>query len=158
MKRFFDKVDKTQGGCWIWTAAKRNKNRDSYGCLKYKGKMIDAHRMSWIIHNGEIPLGMCICHKCDVRLCVNPDHLFLGTHSGNMVDALSKGRINIPEGDKFKKGHIALNKSIGLDKAKKLKHAIKNRGDKTLKSISEEFEVKYQLVRDINCGRSYINI
>jgi hypothetical protein len=53
-----------------------------------------AHRVSWRMHNGDIPKGMVICHKCDNPPCVRPDHLFLGTYSDNTQDMIRKGRIN----------------------------------------------------------------
>ena len=55
-----------------------------------------AHRAAWRLFKGEIPAGLYVCHKCDEKLCANPDHLFLGTAVDNMQDASRKGRIRIP--------------------------------------------------------------
>lgn len=90
MKRFFDKINKTDN-CWIWTAGLRGKS--GYGTFKLKGKVIDAHRLSYKLHKGEIPDGMFVCHTCDNRKCVNPEHLFLGTAKDNHQDAVNKGKV-----------------------------------------------------------------
>jgi hypothetical protein len=87
-ERFESKVDRT-GDCHVWTAYK---NQDGYGKFKFDGRMVNAHRVAWSLVNGEIPPGMHVLHSCDNPGCVNPEHLFLGTHQDNMDDKVSKGR------------------------------------------------------------------
>jgi hypothetical protein len=103
MKRFFDKVNKTDN-CWLWTAGSRGKT--GYGAFKIDGKVIDSHRVSYTIHKGEIPKGLYVCHSCDNRKCVNPEHLFLGSAKENWQDGFDKGRIKLLGGidtEKLKK-------------------------------------------------------
>lgn len=103
MKRFFDKVEKTED-CWLWTAASRGKT--GYGAFKINKKVIDVHRVSYEIHYGVIPEGLYVCHKCDNRKCVNPEHLFLGSPKDNWKDGFDKGRIKLQGGvdtEKLKK-------------------------------------------------------
>lgn len=78
-------------GCWIW---KRTHQTNGYGQTRFLGKQIGAHRASYQAFIGDIPEGMEVCHTCDVRNCVNPAHLFLATHSENMLDQKRKGRTN----------------------------------------------------------------
>jgi len=105
MKRFFDKIEKTET-CWLWTAGSRGKT--GYGAFKIKGKVVDSHRVSYELHNGEIPKGMYVCHTCDNRRCVNPEHLFLGTPKENHQDAVVKGRILSGASSKKLKKHPSL--------------------------------------------------
>jgi hypothetical protein len=81
-------------GCWLWTRSVMNKR--GYGAMNTSKETRYAHRVSWQIYNGEIPSGMHVCHHCDTPACVNPSHLFLGTHADNMRDARAKGRAYTP--------------------------------------------------------------
>ena len=82
------KVD-NKTGCWMWTSTVCG---NGYGHIWDNGKQEKAHRISWEIHNGKIPEGMVICHKCDTPLCVNPYHLFVGTVIDNIKDRDKKNR------------------------------------------------------------------
>lgn len=92
-ERFFEKIERIPFcGCWIWTGTIIGKTA-KYGAFNIGRGNVSTHRFSWELHNAvEIPDGMCVLHRCDIPCCVNPEHLFLGTHADNMHDMKRKGR------------------------------------------------------------------
>lgn len=118
--------------CWSWTASKNH----GYGQLSNgKGKSpVKAHRVSWYIHNGPIPSGLNVCHRCDNPECTNPKHLFLGTQKENMTDAYIKGRI-----DNFKHGEGEESSSATLSNSQVAELREEYKNGKTIKELSIKY-------------------
>ena len=76
-------------GCWEWIGSIDSRG---YGQMMVDGKLVLAHRLSMTMHNSDPIENMCVCHKCDNKTCVNPEHLFIGTHKDNAMDMVKKGR------------------------------------------------------------------
>jgi hypothetical protein len=93
--------------CWGWKAAIASNGR-----AMYQG--VGASRVSWEIHNGEIPIGMFVLHTCDNPVCVNPKHLFLGTQKDNMQDKYKKGRENLPFGIRNSSAKVSERDAIAI--------------------------------------------
>jgi hypothetical protein len=90
--RFLSKFRVDDSGCWIWIASHRRNGYGQFRLSRPRRTMIEAHRMSWYIFRGPVQRGLCVLHHCDVRSCINPDHLFIGTKRDNLLDMISKGR------------------------------------------------------------------
>lgn len=86
-ERFMSKVSED----WKWTGAK---NKDGYGQIKILGKQVGAHVVSYQLFKGDIPAGAFVLHTCDEPDCVNPEHLYLGSHKDNMRDRMAHGHYN----------------------------------------------------------------
>ena len=102
--RFFEKIERIpEAGCWLWTDAL---NKDGYGLLMVHGKVVTAHRFSWRIHFGDAGESH-VLHWCDVRCCVNPFHLFDGSHADNMADMKAKNRARGHPGERNTKAKFS---------------------------------------------------
>lgn len=110
LARFENKfIPEPNSGCWLWLATitgRKTRHSSGYGYIKHDGWMNLAHRRSWELYRGPIPATRHVLHRCDNTCCVNPDHLWLGTHLDNMRDANRKKRIRRLPG--------ALNPSVKL--------------------------------------------
>ena len=82
-------------GCHEWMG---HRDDCGYGRINRDGRLVRLHRETWKDIHGDIPRGLCVCHHCDNPSCINPEHLFLGTHQDNMTDKAAKGRVVIKRG------------------------------------------------------------
>ena len=107
-----EKVD-FSGDCWLWTGYKSPKG---YGSFGLNGRSRPAHRVTWILYRGEIPKGLLVLHKCDVRHCVNPCHLYLGTAHDNNQDTIRSGhhqslqKTHCPQGHPYDEGNTYIDR------------------------------------------------
>lgn len=90
-ERLWRRTDKS-GDCWVWTGSIRDDGYGQIGRGGGAGGVVLTHRAAWEVTNGPIPAGLYVCHSCDNRSCIHPEHLFLGTHKDNMRDMFDKGR------------------------------------------------------------------
>lgn len=126
-KKSFEKNVIRQFGCWSW---KGFQDKGGYGIMTCDRRYGPdrAHRASWVIHNGSIPKGMLVCHKCDRPECTNPEHLFLGTAAENTKDMIDKNRkcigSNVPTAklteDNVRAIRVLLNQKISYPKIAKM--------------------------------------
>lgn len=121
-------------GCWIWICGTRNTGYPSLNVIDIPERT--GHRFSWVVHNGPIPKGLHVLHKCDNRLCMNPHHLFLGTNTENSLDCQLKGRQFIPLGEHNGRAKLTAKQVLAIRK-----------DNRPTKEIAAQYNV---LVRQIN--------
>jgi hypothetical protein len=137
----------TESGCWIWTGS--DDGRFGYGVVKLNGKNTKAHRAAWLVYCGTIPTGMCVLHRCDTPLCVNPHHLFLGTKLDNNLDKIKKKRNGPPNNKGEHAGGVKLSNA----------NVISIRSDKRqLKEIAKEYGVCFQSISLIKLRKTWTHI
>ena len=157
--RFWAKVNKTET-CWVWIGARASYGYGSLRSGGHKGRLEKAHRISWEIHFGPIPDGLLVLHHCDNPPCVRPDHLFLGTQSDNMYDAVRKGRHVRPLGDL--RHHIPRGEQLGsITKltADDVREIRKRASDgETQGSIAKDFPASRQQIGQIILRKGWSHI
>mgnify|MGYP001184898342 CR=1 FL=1 len=141
---FWASIEKRPDGCWIWTRAQSN---GGYGFVSYRGSTHPAHRLAWRLTKGPIPQGTgyhgtIVAHKCDNRLCCNPDHLFLTDQSGNLADCVVKGR----------------NPNAKLTKEKVLEIVSLIKSGKKASAIATQFDVSMMTIHSIAKGRAWRHV
>jgi HNH endonuclease len=146
-ERFLSKVCRnTENGCWEW---KGPLLPDGYGVTRLAGKRHFAHRVAWMLFRSEIPPRLVVCHTCDVRACVNPAHLFLGTAAENSKDMIEKGRS--ARGEKHGSAKLT------ADKVSRIRVMLAE-GRMHMSEIAREFGVSNTAVWAIKIGKTWRHV
>lgn len=148
-KRHEPKINKIDGGCWLWTGWKNNWG---YGEVCFKGKNLRMHRLSYLVHKGPIPPKMLVCHKCDTPACCNPDHLWLGTNKENHWDARDKKRCRAQKITHCPKGHAYDEHGVRYGKAQNRACTICQRAINRIQKLGWPEDLAYTLPA---VGRGY---
>jgi hypothetical protein len=151
LDRFWAKVNKTDS-CWLWIAAKNNKG---YGRFKFETKFYSSHIISYKLHNTDYDPTKFVCHRCDTPSCCNPNHLFLGTQSENMLDCSAKGRDNSQA--KGAKGETNGKARLTEQDVISIKTRMKN-GERTCNIIRDYTHVHKATIKYIKSGKTWKHI
>lgn len=148
IRRFWSFVEKTDD-CWLWVGALKP---TGYGLRSFSR---DGRHFTWLVHRlayelevGPIPDGMCVCHTCDVPNCVNPEHLWLGSHDDNMSDRQGKSRQTHGEGHPQAKLCDEIVRSI----------RIRRKNGESAHSLASEFGISPGVIYDIHEGKTWKHV
>lgn len=142
LKRLLSRVEITDG-CWLWKGA-----GVKYGVFWFAGANESAHKVSYMLHKGDIPLGMQVCHTCDHPKCVNPEHLFLGTAKDNAQDRVRKDR------NRKQHGELQEMSKLSNEQVRELRRSYKT-GEVSQASLARYYSVSPTTVHDIVHNRIY---
>jgi len=142
-------IPEPNSGCRLWLGAEAGKG---YGRISIGNKNFRAHRISWEVHRGPIPIGLVVCHKCDVRACINPEHLFLGSQVDNIIDAITKGRMEAFLRRPKPRGAASHRAKLSNEAAEEIR---RRRGHRNGRQLAREFGVSSTTVYDLWRGRTY---
>ena len=138
-------------GCWIWTAASKEHGYGVIGIGTRKEGLIKAHRLSYILHKGEIPEDKVVMHKCNNPSCVNPDHLEAGTRKENQRYMVNCGRLKIPDN----RGERATWSKLTEAAAKEIIDAFATKTKGTGTSLAKKFNVSRAAIYEIWGGKNW---
>ncbi len=142
-KRFHTLYEIDENGCWIF---KKGKSSGGYGCITYKGKQQRAHRVSYLLFNGDIKKGLFVCHSCDRPSCINPTHLWIGTNQDNIKDMFSKNR----------KSHVGEKNTRAILKEKEVKCIkIQLTNGHKINDIAKKYKVSRPVIEKIKYGYTW---
>lgn len=152
--RFWAGVDKdgpehpVLGKCWVWTKADRGKG---YGVLSINDREVATHRFAYVLLVGPIPNGLFVLHRCDNPSCVNPMHLYAGTHEQNMADKRVRGRAA--------RGERNFNTKLTLGNVREIKRRLRDGGKANSPyAIAKDYGVWPNAITNIAKGRSWVHV
>jgi hypothetical protein len=144
--RFNEKIEKiTETGCWLWTAGV---DKNGYGVIGVSRKAVKAHRLSWLLFRGVLNTEDQVLHHCDIPCCVNPSHLFIGTHIDNMADMKAKNRARGAKGEKNHKAKLT------PEQIARIKYLLQN--NRSCNSIAKEYGVVHSTISRIKRGEGWL--
>lgn len=150
IERFWAKVNKTET-CWVWTASTRPGGYGQF--MVWQGQLVAAHRLSWEMVHGPVPVGLCVLHKCDNPPCVRPEHLFLGTAKDNIHDMIKKGRRKIGS---QKRGADSQHAKLSAKQVIDLRR-LWNEGHLTIPALARRFGVGCATISSVARNLTYID-
>jgi hypothetical protein len=147
-RRLLEKTTKLENGCWYCSAGGEESR---YGTIWFKHQNIGNHVASYLVHKGSIPNGMLVCHTCDYKRCIAPDHLFLGSNQDNTDDMIRKGRKD------RRVGSLNTRAILTEDQVREIKYFLEHAG-MTQQAIADYFGVSRVIISQINTGKRWVHV